>query len=273
MAPRLAALFTLLLLGFAAQGTALSATRDPCEQVFKSWAQFPAFFEEVDRTWSARQAERYWPELKRGDLAPEEIRAVGAYFNHDYAPINQFLRTGDVENNPRWQSVYGKSKAQKIEDVKSYIPLIDRVIEKSRPVPGGVILFRTESHPLSRAVAVEGQVISNAGYTSTSIDAGMARKMARKIVEEMEPDEQKAIVIQAIKVPPGGLPAVYAPRLIEAFSMPGALSQEREVLLRRGLSFKVVKVEKLEYGAKELKDKGLPGAVPLYVQYVEAIAP
>ncbi len=172
----------------------------------------PAAAAPAGKTFDSPEAAHVWGFKASGDwangLSKDEFKSVGRYMSHEYREVNSGLRS----NN-------GKPPAA----IKESVANIDRALSRSK-VPEDVTVFRGVGADVA-AQMKPGATFKDQGFTSTSLNSAVGEHYGTASME--------------IRVPKGSQGA-YVQTLLKNPKNPGT---EQELLLPRGQSFKVVRVE------------------------------
>lgn len=98
------------------------------------------------------------------ELTPDEIEAIRAYKSRDYAEMNNYLR-GEVDVS---------------EDIRAKVSAMKTAVD-AHVIPSDMTLYRgiESAGLLSEWDNLEGTIVADAAFNSTSIDVGPAQKFAR----------------------------------------------------------------------------------------------
>ncbi|MBI2580116.1 MAG: hypothetical protein HYW27_04410 [Candidatus Aenigmarchaeota archaeon] len=157
-----------------------------------------------------------WELVSKYFTAPE-IDAIRKYVNYSYRPINEYLRHGTLSKDGarairRELKLMGmESEGDPLELPKKWIALIDSVIEKSPLVAGETVLFRFESFPIETRMKPVGSTYFNKGYVSTTLLPKIATGYANGVAK-LAWQEELILVLNVIRIPPGGIPGAYVLR-------------------------------------------------------------
>jgi len=153
-------------------------------------------------------------------LNENQQKAIEHFSSVDYVPINSYLRTGKVEN-------YDSSYVLDTKEVKDRIKQMDSVFDKVE-LPENTTVYRGINMELLEKMKdqlIPGNTLEFSAFTSTTHDENVAKTFARgsknAIFEIRLPKGSKALSIENHS----------------------GFKKESEILLNRGMKFKVVEVK------------------------------
>lgn len=173
--------------------------------------------------------------IARDRKVTNELRALHDYAVADYRFINGELRGRLEEEVHRYNEGEGYEAVHLSEvraESQSQIRMMDRALDGAQ-VPRDVIAYRGVDAEAVKALEV-GDVFDDHGYVSTTLSREIAERF-KAYVEDREGGQGAVVEVRV----PAGTQGAYLSRL------PGFLAQERELLLARGLQYKVVGVNPL----------------------------
>lgn len=171
----------------------------------------------------------------RKDLSPEEALALRNYkIGVGYNCIQSFLfeSPGDKYGCYFLDQHDKPYRVQSDDGVRAVIKKIDAALMRSKPIPGGIYLFRGQSHSDDM-----GSVFTRKGYTSTSVSIHEARKFYRGS-------------LLVIRIPKTGFPGMLMGEW------------EEEVLLPRNTTFMVIDIKQVHNENRILVEPCLDRCVP-----------
>jgi hypothetical protein len=170
----------------------------------------------------------------RKDLSPEEALALHNYkIGTGYNCIQSFLFESTRDKNGCFfLDQYDKPHRVQSDAVKAVIEKIDATLMRSKPIPGGLYLFRGQRQSYDI-----GSVFTRKGYTSTSASIDEARKFYSGS-------------LLVIRVPKKGFPGMLMGEW------------EEEVLLPRNTTFMVIDIKQVNNENRILVEPCLDRCVP-----------
>lgn len=174
-------------------------------------------------------------------LTDEEKNALQEYTGLGYLVVNEYLRLGEEEFIRTSKPQYVEGRLRK---AKNLVKNLDKIFKKSFPSQEPQTLYRylnqdtTEKFTSSEKFAiqngwVEGRKITFSSYLSTTIDPKL---LDVQISEDAEENTSVIFIIKTHR----GIPVSSTPTNISRVK--SIQDAEREILLPRGMSFRVTKV-------------------------------
>jgi len=168
----------------------------------------------------------------------EKLKSLINYINLGHSPINRYLRNSDA---------FVPYEDEEIPEIRKRISDLDALFKEVPGCSKDMIVYR-EIHHLSQTAErfvnekdrLIGKIIRDEGFCSTTIDRDVAEKMDRGPTSWW---------YDHMRIPGEGIPArvlfkIKVPKGTRGIYIENEVREENEFLLNRGLSFRVVSVEK-----------------------------
>ena len=179
--------------------------------------------------------------------------AIGDYSTVAYHGVNSYLRGGEAGVVSYWERSEGYTPDPEelrgiIDDSEETISRMDEAFSTAPPVGGGTTAYR--GMVLKNGVPEVGDTFTDAAFVSTSVHKDAAEKFADWAKDTHDPGQ---VAVASIILPPEtrvvDMLAVY-----EATTGWGGAqaTEERELIMDRGTTFKIVSVELVEDGSYRL---------------------